>query len=179
MTLPYEKCALVAAMAGITGATASAPADASADLTPFLLRRTGTVTISAPTSFSLGESAPGERAVSRLRTVRVDDTRGPGGDAWTVVVSATDFLPDKGRPIPRADLRYWSGPATATTGDGRFIPGQATRATAQPLSRTRVAFRHAGGTTDNSASWRPTLIISIPPTAAADRYTGAIVHSVA
>ncbi|MEV5751396.1 hypothetical protein AB0L00_26545 [Actinoallomurus sp. NPDC052308] len=164
---------------GLIGHAPAPPANASADLASVMPLHSGAVTITAPTSFSLGKARPGQTMVSRLKPVRVDDTRGPGAADWTATVSATEFSPGSGRAITKAHISYWSGPAIRTTGDGVFTPGQLSRGRAQSLSTTRVAFSHFEGSSENSASWRPFLVISIPDTAAADEYAGSIIHSVA
>jgi hypothetical protein len=167
------------ATAGLVGATMSPQADARADAAALMPLHLGSLTITSPASFPLGDAMPGQKAISRLGTVRVEDTRGPDATDWTATVSATDLTSGEGTPITKSHISYRSGPATRTTGDGTFVPGQPTPSSGQPLTTTRVAFSHVKGMTDNTASWRPTLVISVPDTAAADEYSGAVIHSVA
>ena len=66
-------------------------------------------------------------------------------------MTSTDFTSGgggTGLTIPAGDVDYWSGAATATTGDGTFTPGQATALLAVPLDNTTpiTAFSHSGGT---------------------------------
>ncbi|MET8158372.1 hypothetical protein ABZT47_18510 [Sphaerisporangium sp. NPDC005289] len=73
----------------------------------------------------------------------------------------------------------WSGPATATTGTGTFVPGQESAAAAVTLDQPRTAFSKTTGSGSNSATWNPTVIVSIPAQAVAGTYTGTVSHLVA
>ncbi len=83
--------------------------------------------------------------------------------------------------IPASAVNYWSGPATANSGVGVVVPGQANAAAAQPLSTSAAltAFSKAVGVGNNSTSWNPTLIVNVPAAAVAGTYTGTVTHSVA
>jgi hypothetical protein len=159
----------------------AAPADAAPALTTYTLAKAGTLTITAPSAASLGSAPPGGQLTVKLATVKVTDTRAPGGGPWTATVSSTDYT--KASPpiatISRVNMTYWSGPATVTQGSGTFTPGQLTAAQKVNLSTTRTAFSHSNGATNN-ASWQPTLQLSIPFAAAVTtgNYTGTITHSV-
>lgn len=80
-----------------------------------------------------------------------------------------------------AEVDYWSGPATATTGDGTFNPAQATAGAAQPLDNVAPlpAFAHVGGTGNNTASWNPGIVVHVPLDSQGGTYTGTVTHSVA
>ncbi|UYQ63404.1 hypothetical protein [Streptomyces peucetius] len=52
-------------------------------------------------------------------------------------------------------VNYWSGPATATIGNGTFVPGQPTRDDRVSLEQPRTAFSKTSGSGNNSASWNP------------------------
>jgi hypothetical protein len=112
----------------------------------------------------------------------VTDQRGSTGASWTVTVTATPFVTGGGtaaETIPQSQVSYWSGPATAVTGTGTFTPGQPTAATAVNLAAARAAFTLASGSPTNSASWNPTLSVSVPAGAVSGRYVATITHSVA
>ena len=52
---------------------------------------------------------------------------------WITTVSSTDFTTGAAttpETVTKSNVSYWSGPATATTGQGTFTPGQATAANA-------------------------------------------------
>jgi hypothetical protein len=77
-----------------------------------------------------------------------------------------------------ADIKYWSGPATGTTGTGTFTPGQVAAGNAQVLSSASTAFTLTSGNGTNTTTWQPTLVVIVPLTAAAGVYTGTITQSV-
>ncbi|MEV4185435.1 hypothetical protein AB0J28_28840 [Streptosporangium canum] len=138
--------------------------------------------ITVPASASLGSGVVGSTISASLGTVTVVDSRG-GVPPWTATVSATDFTTGGGSPaqtIAKANVTYWSGPSTASSGGGSRTAGQNTAAQMVSLSAPAIAFRgrkQAG--VPSSTSWEPTLVVTIPPLAAAGLYTGVITHSVA
>jgi hypothetical protein len=138
----------------------------------------GTLSISVPGTAILGSGTLGSTTSGNLGTVQVIDDRGGTTAAWTATVSAT-ALTSGGQAVPLADLQYWSGPATATTGTGAFTPGQATAGSAQDLTTSRTAFTLGSGTGANNASWNPTIVVIMPLTAIPGFYVGTITHSVA
>ncbi|MEU7455810.1 hypothetical protein [Streptosporangium roseum] len=82
--------------------------------------------------------------------------------------------------IAKANIAYWSGPSTASSGGGSRTAGQNTAAQQASLPAPVVAFRgrkQAGA--PSSTSREPTLVVTIPPLDAAGLYTGVITHSVA
>ncbi|MER5319376.1 hypothetical protein ABT003_08575, partial [Streptosporangium roseum] len=100
----------------------------------------------------------------------------------TVIAATGGFTTGGGtapETIPTSDALYWSGPATATTGTGTFVPGQANAAAAQTLGVSRTAFSKTTGSGNNSATWNPTILINVPDQAVAGVYTGTVNHSVA
>jgi hypothetical protein len=119
---------------------------------------------------------------AQLGPVTVTDARTGLIAGWTVSVSGSDFTAGAGTPaetIARANVAYWSGPATATSGPATFLPGQLLAGDAASLSAPRIAFSAltaAGGT---SATWVPGLVVSLPLTSVTGQYHGTITHSVA
>ena len=153
----------------------------SASSAPVTVQPLGFLSISVPATATLPAVAPGAVTTGQLGTVTVTDSRALGSASWTATVTGTAFTTGSGggqRMIPAGQVTYWSGPATATSGGGTFIPGQPTAAAAQPLSASRVAFRLTGGSGVNSASWNPTLSVSVLPSVVAGTYTATITHSV-
>jgi hypothetical protein len=167
----------------LTTSTPTGPASTTTSAPPPVPDPHGVLSISAPGLTNLGATGTGGRVVSaRLGTVTVTDTRGLVDGAWTARVSATSFVTgasSAGERVARSAIRYWSGPATASSGTALLVPGQRGPADAVPLTSTRVAFSATGVTGPNSASWVPTIVIVVPPAAVAGRYRGAIIHSVA
>jgi hypothetical protein len=111
----------------------------------------------------------------------VTDNRALSSASWTATVTATAFVGANGMatPIALANVSYWSGPATSTSGTGTFTPGQADAAHAQILTTPLTAFSLTGGSGVNSATWNPTLVVSVPLATVAGTYTATITHSVA
>ncbi len=144
-----------------------------------VIPNTGTLTISLPSTTALGSAAPGGTVSAPLGPVTVSDGRGLATSTWTATVSATTFTTSGGtQTITTSNVSYWSGPSTATNGTVTSTPGQNDASAKQALSSSRTAFSSTGNG-NNSTSWNPTLVITIPSTAVAGTYTGTVTHSVA
>jgi hypothetical protein len=131
---------------------------------------------------NVGSGPPGSQLSALLGTVKVTDNRTSGTHAWTATVTATNFVTGSGtsaETIQNSSISYWSGPLTASSGTGTFTPGQPTAGNAVALSVPRTAFSHATSAAANSASWNPTLVVTIPITARTGSYIGTITHTVA
>ncbi|RZT81478.1 hypothetical protein EV382_4757 [Micromonospora violae] len=174
--------AAAVAMVGFLAAPAAAdPTDTTSTTFEVLA---GTLDIVAPATADLGGGPPGGVISGQLGTVTVDDSRGEADASWVASVTATVFQTGGGSPpetVLPEEIDYWSGPATATTGDGTFTEGQTAAGDAQPLSSVTplTAFTHSGGTGGNTASWNPTLVVNVPLDSIAGVYTGTVTHSVA
>ncbi len=173
--------ATVAAVGLMAGPAVAAP---SADTVVTFDITAGTLDITAPPTASLPDGVSGGTITGQIGPVTVTDGRSSATPTWSVNVTSTDFTSGgggTGLTIPAGDVDYWSGAATATTGDGTFTPGQATALLAVPLDNTTpiTAFSHSGGTGDNSATWNPTLIVNVPLSAIAGTYSGTVTHSFA
>ncbi len=143
---------------------------------------TANLTIEVPASRDLGSGFPGQTVSGQLGTVTVIDQRAAATATWTATVVSSQF--DTGTDLPSETVlpnlvNYWSGPATATSGNGTFTPGQPMRADRTSLEQPRTAFSKTSGSGNNSASWIPTLEITIPQDAVAGLYRGTVTHSVA
>ena len=162
-------------------APAAASAATTGDTTVTFTVTAGTLDITVPTTVDLGSAAPGGTVSAPLGAVTVTDTRGASPATWTTTVTSTDYTTGAATPtetITTADATYWSGPATSSTPATGFTPGQPTAGDADALTTdvTAFAFSGAGG---NTATWNPTLTITIPATAVAGPYSGTVTHSVA
>ncbi|MDG4789513.1 hypothetical protein O7626_26925 [Micromonospora sp. WMMD1102] len=177
-----KKLLPVLGVAAVTLAVASpAAAQPSADTIVTFTVATANLTIEVPASVNLGSAFPGGRLVGQMGVVTVRDQRAAATATWVAQVVASDFRTDDGEPseiIPPQLVEYWSGPAVATTGTGVFVPGQPTRDERVTLSEPRVAFSKTSGSGNNTASWNPTLEITIPPGAVGGLYVGTVTHSV-
>jgi len=174
--------ALVGATALMTASAFLLPAHAADTTTTFTLTAGG-LSVSAPSSASLGSVATGSATASaQLGSVSVTDSRGALLGAWTTSVSSTDFTTGgatSNETIAKASADYWSGAATATSGVGTFTPGQLLSANKVALSTSRTAFSASVVVGNNSASFNPTMIINVPGAAVAGTYSGTVTHSVA
>jgi hypothetical protein len=137
----------------------------------------GSLSIALPSTANLGSGALGSTVSGALGSVQVIDNRGSNSASWTASVSSTTFA-GAGKTIPLANLRYWSGPSTATTGTGTFTPGQNTSGAAQDLTTSRTCFTLASGNGINQATWNPTLMVTVPITLVPATYSGTVTHSV-
>jgi len=158
---------------------AATGAQAAGTTTTFTLG-SGALSISAPASAALGAGSPGGTVTNQLGTVTVTDARALLTASWTSSASTSTFVTGAAGPdeiIPASAVTYASGPATASSCVGVMTPGQplATATTALPVT----AFRLTLGVGNNSASWDPTIQISVPSAAVTGTYTGTITHSVA
>jgi hypothetical protein len=178
--MPVRRLRVSMVVAAVSAATAIVPATepAGAQLPPV-----GTLSITVPASVSLSAGTPIDATSfsATMGDVTVTDTRASVLNGWTATVAATDFTTGQGsthETIPRSSLSYWSGASTATSGAGVFVPGQANALVAAPLSGTVTAFSTTGVTGGTSATWRPTIVVSIPAGVVVGTYQGTITHSV-
>jgi hypothetical protein len=135
--------------------------------------------ITAPASAHLGSAQPGASTSVQLGTVQVSTT---DVNSWSATVSASNFTTGTGtaaETIDRGQVSYWSGPVVTKTGLGTYTPGQPTEADAVSLNTARTAFSYEGISLLSTVTWKPTVTVSVPPTAVAGDYTGTITHSAA
>ena len=158
----------------------AAPADAAQGVTFSLTA--GLLTISDPADTSLGSVGTGTAALtSQLGTVNVSDARGALNGTWTATVASTDFTTGgatAAETIGKAQVEYWSGAATGSSGTAVFLPGQLLTLNRQALSASRTAFSASAVIGNNSAAWNPTVVVNIPSAAVTGTYSGTVTHSV-
>ena len=156
---------------------AAAPVGAEDTDTSFELLA-GTLSVSAPVSADLGSTGVDNLTlVGQLGDVTVTDDRGSLVAVWTTTVSSTDFTTggaSADETISNAQVAYSSGAATGTSGTGTFVPGAIAS-----LALPGVGGAWAGGVGNNSATWTPTVTVTLLPGRIAGTYTGTITHSVA
>ncbi|HEX2699177.1 MAG TPA: hypothetical protein VHM89_03105 [Acidimicrobiales bacterium] len=172
------------AVASAAGLAIPARAAVTGDTTTTFTLSGGLLSITVPASKALGSVATGSAstAAAQLGTVAVGDARGTLLGTWTASVSSTAFTTGAAtanETIANSNADYWSGAATATTGTGVFLPGQATALAKVTLGSSRTAFSASALVGNNTASWNPTVNVNIPSAAVAGDYTGTITHSVA
>jgi alpha-tubulin suppressor-like RCC1 family protein len=184
-TTSATSCTLTGLAEGITYAvtvTVTATTGSATSLPVTVESLAGVLSIAVPSSATLPTTVDGHTTSLQLGTVTVTDNRALGSASWTAMVSSTSFTTGAGgtgQVIPASSVTYWSGPATATSGSGTFTPGQAAAVNAVSLSNSRTAFSLSGGGGVNSASWNPTISVSVPTSVTAGTYTATITQSVA
>ncbi|GAB2463260.1 hypothetical protein GCM10027187_34090 [Streptosporangium sandarakinum] len=174
-----KKFTMAAVVAGLGLATVTAPpaTAASDDTIVTFTIDSGDLTINAPDSVDLGSVASDATSISGpMGPVTVTDKRGVLNGSWTATAISTDFTTGAATPpetVPNINVTYTPGAATATTGTGTFTPGPG-----GIINVPRVAFTGTDLVGDNSATWNPTLTITIPDGRVAGTYTGTVTHSV-
>ncbi len=177
------------AAAVLTSAALAGPASASpdpsnsGDTTVTFTVLDGPLSITVPESADLLNVVPGGDVSGALGTVTVSDGRASADATWDAVVRSTEFQTGGGtaqETVLPAEVDYWSGPATSTTGTGTFTPGQATTADRAPMDAQDAleVFTHGGGTGNNTAAWNPTLQVNAPLDSIAGIYIGTVTNSV-
>ena len=167
---------LLAGGAGVLALSVPAFA-ATASNTPVTVEVTGgDLTISAPTqSVDLGsvvtsDSAQTVRAL--LGNVAVTDNRG-GTAGWTASASATDFTGPQTISTSAFGLVVYTAPQATVTGTATVTPS--TESSLNPGGRVQDATNVNGS---NTATWDPTIAVTIPANALAGTYSTSITHSV-
>jgi hypothetical protein len=137
----------------------------------------GALAISVPTDAgNLGtraNSVAGGVISGPLGQVQVNDARSAAaGSGWVATVIATAFTPPAGPAIAASAVGYTDGPITKV--------GTATYTANNPVALTGVvpALTASGITGDNSATWTPTINVTVPGGMAAGIYSATITHSV-
>ena len=169
---------LLVALPGIASA-----ATAGATTTTFTLNG-GAISITVPsTTVNLGSASVGAGTITaQLGTVSVNDARGLLNGSWTSTVSSSHFTTGGGtaaETISASNVSYWSGAATATSGVGTLLGSQLTSGLAVAINAAQTAFTGGSLIGNNSASWNPTMVVTIPAAAVVGTYTGTVTHTVA
>lgn len=148
------------------------PATASADdtVTTFELAG-GPIALSTAGNAALAAGKTGDLSVTgSLGNTTVTDPRGVEL-GWVVTTSSTSFV-NGATTITADDVAYAAGTVTET-GTVDVVSTDLEDMTVA----TAVATATASG--NNTATWNPTLTVTLPPSALAGTYTGTITTSVA
>lgn len=176
----------ISRMAGIAAATTAlvaaaavpAAADTTASTTTTFAVTAAELAITAPTTATLPDAAPGGSTSGALGTVSVTDGRAALDASWVATATLdAPFTTGTGttpETIPAANVTYDPGAAIDPTPPEEFTPGSP-----GTLDSPVTAMSHTTGSGVNSVSWNPTLTIAVPSGAVAGTYTGTVVHSVA
>jgi hypothetical protein len=137
----------------------------------------GSLSITVPANAgSLGtrtNTVAGGMISGSLGQVRVDDARSAAaGSGWVASVISTAFTPPSGPTIGAVLVGYTAGTITKV--------GTATFTANDPSALTGVvpAVTATGITGDNSATWNPTINVTVEGGKAAGVYSGTITHSI-
>ena len=136
----------------------------------------GELAMTAPATSDLGPGVPGDTISHDLGQCRVTDNRALLNAAWTVTASATAFTTGEATPnetIPASDLAYNPGNIDHTgtitvTGTERSLSG---------TPQTVIA--GTAGVGNNTATWDPGMVLSVPDAAVGGTYSGTLTQSVA
>ena len=159
------------------GIAAPASADTIGTSTATVTVTGGVLAITVPASAgSLGSAANsvgGSIISGSLGQVQVTDARSAAaGSGWVVSVISTAFTPAAGPTIAASAVGYSAGTIVKT--------GTATYTANNPSDLTGVsaAVTATGITGDNSATWNPTISVTIAGGTIATTYSATITHSV-
>ncbi len=137
----------------------------------------GSLSISAPADAgSLGSAAntvAGPIISGDLGQVQVNDARSAAaGSGWVASVISTAFTPPSGPTIAASAVGYTAN-AIGKVGTATYTANDPTDLTAASPAVTAT-----GITGDNSATWTPTIDVTVPGGMAANVYSATITHSV-
>ena len=169
----FAATGLVTVMLGVTS---PATADSGASTATITITG-GALSISVPTvAVNLGtraDTVTGGTITGPLGQVQVNDARSAAaGSGWVTSVISSAFTPSAGPAIAASAVGYTTGPITKV--------GTATYAANDPSDLTGVtaAVTATGITGDNSATWTPSIHVTVPGGMAAGVYSATITHSV-
>jgi hypothetical protein len=162
--------AATALVVGVAGPASAAPGDTS---TTFALTA-GSLAVSSQATALLNNAVSGTTAISGpLGTVSVTDNRG-GTAAWTTSASSTAFNGALTTHSTSTAVSYTGG---AVTTSGTITVAAGTATTMSTTAASVVAPSAVSG--NNTASWAPTLNVTMPAGALVDSYSGTVTTSVA
>ena len=167
---------VTAAAASVLTLAVAAPA--AADPTTATITVTGgalgiTVPISAGSLGSRANAVLGGVISGPLGEVQVNDARSAAaGSGWVASAISTAFTPTAGPAIAASAVGYTARTITKV--------GTATYTANNPAALTGVTpvVTASGITGDNSATWNPTISVTLPGGLAAGTYSATITHSV-
>jgi hypothetical protein len=174
MRTPIVTLTLIAAVV-VSGITGPARAATTVDTTLTFTEGTGAIAITAPVSSTLlpplSPSGTDQTVSAAIGPVTVTDNQ--GNDAgWVATASATDFT--SGTATITISHATYTTPAATTTGTSTV-----SATTLGPLSSTPAAVQTATGVSgSNTATWDPTITLTVPAGTVSGTYTSTLTHSV-
>jgi hypothetical protein len=169
--------ALLAALVASPAAAAPAIADQTATSQATITLEAGGLSITAPSDAgNLGTSSNqvGATTVSgQLGQVQVTDARdAPAGSGWTATAISTAFTQTAGPSIGAASVGYTAG-TISTVGTATYTANDPANLTGVSAVVTATAI-----TGNNTATWNPTIHVTVGANMPAGVYLGTITHSV-
>jgi hypothetical protein len=173
-----KKLYAVGVLAGAAALMASTamPASAAAGdtTTTFVLSGDG-ISVAVQANATLTAGKTGAASVSgSLGDVTVTDLRG-GTTNWNTSATSTTFTSVNGTTTSTSTGVSYNGGSITTSGTSAVPPATAKSLTATPV----VVVGPAEVSGNNTATWNPTLTVSLPATALTGTYTGTVNTSVA
>ena len=173
--------ALAAVVLALAGAAAlTAPADAQG--VTFTLSG-GSLSIAEPGSATLTAGAlsglAGTAFTGSLGSTTVTDQRG-GVTGWTTTIAQTTAFSDSGTTIPAANTKVWVAAPIVPTGVAVVSSGTyVSQVTGLALSATGQGFVTAVSVVgNNSATFNPSIAVTVPADATAGTYSGVVTQTV-
>ena len=174
------RLSLLVAIVGMLSLAISIPA-ASADTTGItnatITVQGGFLAISVPANAgnlgTITNSVGGGTVSGPLGQIQVSDARSAAaGSGWVTSAISSAFTPPAGPAIAASAVGYNAGTITKV--------GTATYTANNPLALTGVTavVTATGITGDNSATWNPTINVTVPGGMAAGVYSAIVTHSV-
>jgi len=168
---------LLVPLAALTLALAVTHPAAAEDTAATVTVTGGALSISVPADAdSLGTRAntvEGGTISGPLGQVQVNDARSAAaGSGWVASVISTAFTPPSGPAIPASAVGYTAG-VIAKVGTATYTPNNPGN-----LTGVAPAVTATGITGDNSATWNPTINVTVPGGMAAGVYSATITHSI-
>lgn len=153
------------------------PVPASAADTPVTVQvSSGTLDIAVPTGpVNLGtvtSSGSAQTVSNQLGNVTVTDGRG-GTAGWTATANAVDFTGPQSISVSAPGSSSYTTPPASVTGTANVTPSDLS-----PLYPPGPVQTATGVSGINSATWNPTISLTIPGNALAGSYSSTVTHSV-
>jgi len=163
--------AVTASAIALLPATSATAADTE---TTFTLSG-GALTLTAAESAALGNTASGDTSVTgQLGTVSVTDARG-GVVGWGASAASEDFTHSTANAGSTSTGITYTGGAVTESGTVTIADGTTTALTAAPAAVATAT----GVNGNNTASWNPTLDVTLPSSALTGAYSATVTTSVA
>jgi len=162
--------AITASAIALLPATSATAADTE---TTFTLTG-GSLNLTAAGAATLGDSTSGDTSITgQLGTVSVNDARG-GVSGWGATAASEDFTHSSANAGSTSTAISYTGGDVTESGTVTIADGTATALTAEPAAVATATDVNG----NNTASWNPTLDVTLPSSALAGAYSATVTTSV-